>query len=430
MDTMEIDDSLYISKNLVTHVDLRASKASRHAAACLGVLCALLLAGNIGQVVFYEIISRCASADLRTANYNTATQAKKLQNDTELLTPEGERLQSGYDALKVEKNQLQITLSEVNKEKDELRRSYNLIANERDEFNVTLSGVKHERDRLRESYGALKRERDRLQASFGDVQRSLEGLRNDHKNLTAGKEQLQAEYSNLQRERGELQTRFGALVDKNVQLESNYSSLKRSRDQLQRSYDTLSMRKSHIESSYNSLWTDKDQLQARYNALRKEKVQLEANYSRLEAGRGQQQRSLNKMMGKVRGMLCQKNWTKFDTSCYLVSSQKKNWTASREACMAEGADLLVIESFGEQIFVNGLLKKGENAWIGLTDSIEEGSWLWVDGTPLTTEYWQRGQPNDYHRNQDCGEYVQMSATDGGKWNDDGCFADQMWICEK
>ncbi|XP_047440406.1 asialoglycoprotein receptor 1-like isoform X2 [Mugil cephalus] len=360
MDTMEIDDSLYISKNLVTHVDLRASKASRHAAACLGVLCALLLAGNIGQVVFYEIISRCASADLRTANYNTATQAKKLQNDTELLTPEGERLQSGYDALKVEKNQLQITLSEVNKEKDELRRSYNLIANERDEFNVTLSGVKHERDRLRESYGALKRERDRLQASFGDVQRSLEGLRNDHKNLTA----------------------------------------------------------------------DKDQLQARYNALRKEKVQLEANYSRLEAGRGQQQRSLNKMMGKVRGMLCQKNWTKFDTSCYLVSSQKKNWTASREACMAEGADLLVIESFGEQIFVNGLLKKGENAWIGLTDSIEEGSWLWVDGTPLTTEYWQRGQPNDYHRNQDCGEYVQMSATDGGKWNDDGCFADQMWICEK
>ncbi|KAM6980230.1 C-type lectin domain family 4 member M-like [Aplochiton taeniatus] len=108
---------------------------------------------------------------------------------------------------------------------------------------------------------------------------------------------------------------------------------------------------------------------------------------------------------------------------------KRNWTWSRQDCRERGADLLIINSSEEQAFVNGLGENGKNAWMGLSDILQEGLWTWVDGTPLTLNFWEEGQPNSHGGNQDCGEFVHRSGG-RGDWNDDGCFAEQNWICEQ
>ncbi|XP_030595945.1 CD209 antigen-like [Archocentrus centrarchus] len=401
MDTMEIDDTIYVENHLITQVNFhRRNRLLRRVTVCLGILCAALLFSNIGQFIFYES-DRPASAAQTQASYDALTQDKEtLQNDKDNLTAARDRLQSSYDALSEEKRRLQTTLSDLTKERDELQQSCNSSITERDEMKAGLSRVRKERDRLQTGYN----------------------------NLTAAAEQLQTNYSNLQRVKDALSTLITALRIKEVQLESNYTSLKREKEQLQISHNTLNRSITQINTSYNSLWKDKDQLQTRYNTLRKEKEQLQTSCSRLTAAGEELQKKINKMTAKLRGMPCQTHWTKFDVSCYFVSTLKKNWTESRRACIAEGADLLVIDSSEEQLFVNGLLDKGQsqNAWIGLTDSLAEGVWTWVDGTPVTTAYWLPGQPNDF-KNQDCGEYV---SSDVGSWNDDGCFAVQHWICEK
>uniref|UniRef100_A0A3Q3VXC1 C-type lectin domain-containing protein n=1 Tax=Mola mola TaxID=94237 RepID=A0A3Q3VXC1_MOLML len=83
-------------------------------------------------------------------------------------------------------------------------------------------------------------------------------------------------------------------------------------------------------------------------------------------------------------------WVYFRGSFYYASSTKKTWEQSRNDCLQKGADLVIINSKEEQAFTNQLKKY---MWIGLTDSQIEGTWRWVDGSPLTKSYWSSGEPN-------------------------------------
>ncbi|CAJ1059160.1 CD209 antigen-like protein E [Xyrichtys novacula] len=141
----------------------------------------------------------------------------------------------------------------------------------------------------------------------------------------------------------------------------------------------------------------------------------------------QQVRDIVTMIAK--GKNCDTGWKKYGLSCYFVSTAKKNWAASREDCKAQGADLVVINSEEEKDFVTGLVN-GPEDWIGLTDSAQEGSWMWVDGTPVTTTYWSGGQPNSSKGDQDCGEMWKDSKQKKGLWNDEDCSLNNTWICEK
>ena len=75
------------------------------------------------------------------------------------------------------------------------------------------------------------------------------------------------------------------------------------------------------------------------------------------------------------------------------------------------------------------------AWIGLTDKLEEGEFVWTDGTPVDYTNWADEQPNDEDNEQDCGEIANgVFWPDGppqiGVWNDFQCDENLMYICEK
>ncbi|KAF1382915.1 hypothetical protein PFLUV_G00148780 [Perca fluviatilis] len=80
---------------------------------------------------------------------------------------------------------------------------------------------------------------------------------------------------------------------------------------------------------------------------------------------------------------CPAGWRMFSSSCYLLSAEKGSWEKGGQDCRERGADLVVIESSEEQTLLSDFIKKDTWYWIGLTDRDEEGTWKWVDGTPLT-----------------------------------------------
>ncbi|XP_038854989.1 CD209 antigen-like protein D [Salvelinus namaycush] len=125
---------------------------------------------------------------------------------------------------------------------------------------------------------------------------------------------------------------------------------------------------------------------------------------------------------------CSDGWKKFECSWYFLSNEEKTWGESRQDCLERGADLVIINSKEEQEFLFTFKKR---VWIGLTDRETEKTWKWVDGTPLTTEYWNDKQPDseDPSGEEDCVE-IHKDWTPLKAWNDMSCDRKLNWICEK
>uniref|UniRef100_A0A4W5NBL6 C-type lectin domain-containing protein n=1 Tax=Hucho hucho TaxID=62062 RepID=A0A4W5NBL6_9TELE len=71
---------------------------------------------------------------------------------------------------------------------------------------------------------------------------------------------------------------------------------------------------------------------------------------------------------------CPEGWLKFYCSCYYITTEQKSWNESRHDCLARKADLVIINSQEEQVFLTTF---DQWIWIGLTDRETEGTWKWV-----------------------------------------------------
>ncbi|XP_071264421.1 CD209 antigen-like protein C [Salvelinus alpinus] len=218
----------------------------------------------------------------------------------------------------------------------------------------------------------------------------------------------------LTKERDQLQTSDNNLTAERDQQQTCNNTLTKERDQLQTRYNNLTAERDQLQTRYNNLTEERDQLQTRYNTLTKESYQLQKEIERLK------QSTVEKV--------CPRGWKKLGSSCYYVSTEYKSWEESRQDCRDRGADLVVIKSQEQQTLVNWLCGVKKYVWIGLTDSVTEGSWKWVDDTRLTTKYWYSGEPNGGVA-EDC-VYFYSSSSDTGAWWDYYCYYKYRWICEK
>uniref|UniRef100_A0A669CRV7 Hepatic lectin-like n=1 Tax=Oreochromis niloticus TaxID=8128 RepID=A0A669CRV7_ORENI len=88
---------------------------------------------------------------------------------------------------------------------------------------------------------------------------------------------------------------------------------------------------------------------------------------------------------------CEEGWELHGGKCYYFSNNKSSWNQSRDECRAKGGDLVKIDSREEQTFLERRLRDvmtevEDKFWIGLTDSAEEGRWVWADGSPLDQRF--------------------------------------------
>jgi hypothetical protein len=107
-------------------------------------------------------------------------------------------------------------------------------------------------------------------------------------------------------------------------------------------------------------------------------------------------------------------------ACYVLFTAPMTRDAARTACqgLGGGARLASIESAAESALVTMLIGAGE-AWLGASDEVLEGRFVWEDGTALQLTRWNTGEPNSgaLMFEEDC---VVVLGALGGVWDDRPC----------
>ena len=106
-----------------------------------------------------------------------------------------------------------------------------------------------------------------------------------------------------------------------------------------------------------------------------------------------------------------------------------DWHGAKAACEGLGGYLATITSQAENTFVySNVGVAGRDHWLGATDEVAEGTWVWVTGEPWAYTNWGTGEPNNLG-DQD---YLTYWYQEASKWNDqlvNAVRANWGYICE-
>ncbi len=103
------------------------------------------------------------------------------------------------------------------------------------------------------------------------------------------------------------------------------------------------------------------------------------------------------------------------------------WANQETFCEGKGGTLVTMKSSveGDLVWNKRTDTRINNYWIGLHDRFVEGTFNWVDGSPMNGfTRWGSGEPNNYDGNENCGMFF-----NGNAWNDDNCEKTYAAICE-
>ncbi|MEQ1732343.1 MAG: lectin-like protein, partial [Bacteroidia bacterium] len=109
-----------------------------------------------------------------------------------------------------------------------------------------------------------------------------------------------------------------------------------------------------------------------------------------------------------------------DNSCsiYFINTQTMTGPNAQAYAQTFGANLISVQSVTENNGVRAALANqgyaGNVIWLGFSDAVNEGNYVWYDGSPVTYTNWNAGEPNGA-TGENCTQIYP-----NGTWNDLNC----------
>ncbi|XP_028447360.1 ladderlectin-like [Perca flavescens] len=126
---------------------------------------------------------------------------------------------------------------------------------------------------------------------------------------------------------------------------------------------------------------------------------------------------------------CPPGWRQSGCRCFAFYMPAKPWLDAENFCQTAGGNLASIHSDAEHGFIKDFIKQvtgtDRPAWIGGFDSVQEGTWMWTDGSNFNYQSWAGGEPNNAGGAENC---LVMNYKEN--WNDVGCTNLASFVCSK
>ena len=119
---------------------------------------------------------------------------------------------------------------------------------------------------------------------------------------------------------------------------------------------------------------------------------------------------------------------------YYYYSDSVNFTTAKSRCRSSGYELAMPKSEAQyRALLVDLFNKTDSSsfsvWLGLTDSVTEGTYLWGDNDPLSWSSWRNTEPDSTTNDDDCVRVKIYNRVSQGWW-DENCSNNYHFICQK
>ncbi|XP_078695240.1 uncharacterized protein LOC144924159 [Branchiostoma floridae x Branchiostoma belcheri] len=119
------------------------------------------------------------------------------------------------------------------------------------------------------------------------------------------------------------------------------------------------------------------------------------------------------------------DYVRFNDICYKSFSDLKTYAEAEVECAADGGILAVPKNSDTNSFIHSL-QEVSNSWIGVSDTDNDGQWVFADGQTVTSSgysNWSPGEPWALN-NRGC-----VIFEGEGFWNEKACTKDYGFICQ-
>nr|XP_057940889.1 snaclec agglucetin subunit beta-2-like [Doryrhamphus excisus] len=117
---------------------------------------------------------------------------------------------------------------------------------------------------------------------------------------------------------------------------------------------------------------------------------------------------------------CPEEWTQLDDHCYVFKDDPRTFTDAESVCNILGGNLASITSALKNVVVYELVVEGmvKEAWIGLSDAIEDGEYFWTDGKVFDFD--------NFNKWPSSGNCTVIGS--GGEWDNEECSTEEPYVC--
>ncbi|XP_047223891.1 macrophage mannose receptor 1-like isoform X2 [Girardinichthys multiradiatus] len=119
-------------------------------------------------------------------------------------------------------------------------------------------------------------------------------------------------------------------------------------------------------------------------------------------------------------------WLEWKGNQYYINIMLEAMEDARRFCKERHSDLVTFSSQDENVFLWKQIYSGDiNFWIGLTVDLDR-SVQWIDGSPMTFQWWEDHQPDFRNFDENCVVMVPHN----GFWHDYNCGFEFKSICKR